>query len=100
MQHNLTGPEVLQDIQNSLKILLSESHKQQQDLYYEVKDVLGALKFGFALLQHATTEQGADLENVQFKIMSALREQEDKIDDLQESVDEDQLDEIQTTVEA
>ena len=91
MQHNLTGPEVLQDIQNSLKILLSESHKQQQDLYYEVKDVLGALKFGFALLQHATTEQGADLENVQFKlkkIMSALREQEDKIDDLLESVDD------------
>ena len=42
-----------------MKTLLSESNYQQQDLN-TIKDDLGALKFGFAILQHTIKELIAD----------------------------------------
>ena len=50
---------LIEDIHSKMKTLLSESNYQQQDLN-TIKDDLGALKFGFAILQHSIKELIAD----------------------------------------
>ena len=55
-----TAPlHLIEDIHSKMKTVLSESNYQQQDLN-TIKDDLGALKFGFAILQHTITELIAD----------------------------------------
>ena len=50
-----------------LKILLSESNKQQQDIS-DMKDDLGIRKFGYSYLQHTTTELSADSSRQGFQL--------------------------------
>ena len=76
-------------MQNSLKIILSESNKQQQDLN-EMKDDLGALKFGLAFLQQTTTEIHTESNRQKYvltKILRKLAEKAEKSEVLQTSVD-------------
>ena len=56
---NTVTLHLLEGVHTRMKTLLSESNYQQQDLN-TIKDDLGALKFGFAILQHTTTELSAD----------------------------------------
>ena len=56
---NTVTLHLLEGVHTRTKTLLSESNYQQQDLN-TIKDDLGALKFGFAILQHTTTELSAD----------------------------------------
>ena len=98
---------MLQDIYDSLQTLVSTSHNQQQDLN-AIKDDLGSLKFGFALLQDTTTELKADSTRQKYQLMklqSKLQAQSGKIDDLGECLAEhktdstERLDSLQTTVD-
>ena len=74
-----------------MELLLSESNKQQQDIN-DVRDDLDALKFGFSLLQHAVTT-GLDTLTLRLKkVVYILGVIEDKIDSLQEDVDDLDMD--------
>ena len=73
-----------------MKTFLSESHYQQEDLN-TIKDDLGALKFGFASLQHITFELFADSvrQNIRLQdIINTLSIQDDKINDLNTSIND------------
>ena len=75
---------MLQDVHSFLKTLLSESNKQQQDLY-AIRDDLGSLKFGFAFLQNANSKLTTDSkrQNLEIKrLKKVLETQDDKIDDI------------------
>ena len=74
-----------------LETLLSESFKQQQDLD-AVRDDLGSLKFGFALLQNANSELAADSNRNSKWIKKALEAQNAKIDDLAECLETHKID--------
>ena len=56
---NTVTLHLLEGVHTRMKTLLSESNYQQQDSN-TIKDDLGALKFGFAILQHTTTQLSAD----------------------------------------
>ena len=74
-----------------MELLLSESNKRQQDIN-DVRDDLDALKFGFSLLQHAVTT-GLDTLTLRLKkVVYILGVIEDKIDSLQEDVDDLDMD--------
>ena len=98
---------MLQDIHDSLQTLVSASHNQQQDLNV-IKDDLGSLKFGFALLQDTTTDLKADSTRQKYQLMKLqpkLQAQSVRIDDLGECLEEhktdntERLDSLQTTVD-
>ena len=88
---NIIVPQrILEDIYGAMKTLLSESHYHQQDLN-AIRDDLGALKFGFALLQDATTDLSADSSGQNYKlqqIKSTLQHQGEKIEYLGECLEE------------
>lgn len=82
-------PEILNDIHQFLRILMSESNKHQQDLE-SMREDLGSLKFGFALLQNSNAELSNDVswQGQQLKqIQKTLDSQGDDIDKLQSQVD-------------
>ena len=80
---------LIEDIHSRMKTLLSESNYQQQDLN-TIKDDLGALKFGFANVQHTTTELSADSVTQNYKLQhidDRLDAQDDQIDGLYRYID-------------
>ena len=84
-----TVPEIL-DIHKFARILMSESNKQQQDLD-TVKDDLGSLKFGFALLQNSN----AELSSVAYKQKRHLEEIQESLESRTDKLDMD-LDRLQS----
>ena len=81
-------------VQNSLKMLLSESNKQQQDLN-DIKDDISILKIGLSLLQHADSEHNPwvkkQLKLIQiflFKLGDDVSDIEEDIDDLESDVED------------
>ena len=52
-------PDLLKDVRRFMGILVSDSFKQQQDLD-AIRDDLGSLKFGFAILQNTNSELAAE----------------------------------------
>ena len=80
----------LEEIYGDLKTLISESHYHQQDLS-AIRDDLGALKFGFALLQHTTTDLRADSKRHSYKLQqieATLDHQHEKIEHLSECLED------------
>ena len=99
---------MLEDIQKSLKVLLLQSHNQQQDLN-DIKDDVGSLKFGFALLQDITTELNADSKRQKYKmhkLQDTIDAQDEKIEDLEGCLTDhktdttEKLDTLQSGVDA
>ena len=84
-----TVPEIL-DIHKFTGILMSESNKQQQDLD-TVKDDLGSLKFGFALLQNSN----AELSSVAYTQKDQLKEIQESFESRTDKLDMD-LDRLQS----
>ena len=84
-----TAPlHLIEDIHSKMKTLLSESNYQQQDLN-TIKDDLGALKFGFAILQNITFELFAysRAQNIRLQdIINTLSIQGEKIDALNTNI--------------
>ena len=81
---------MLEDIRASLEAIVSTLHNQQQDLN-AIKDDLGSLKFGFALLQDTTNELKADSTRLKYQLMqinSKLQSQGGNIDDIVECLEE------------
>ena len=74
----LEVPEVMEEIRNFMKILLSESNMQNQDMTM-IKDDLTLLKIGHAYLQHTSASQSYQLNEVR----SQLEEQGEKIADIE-----------------
>ena len=82
--------DILEEVQNSLKILLSESNKQQQDLN-NIKDDISILKLGLSLLQHADSQNKKQLKLIQiflFKLGDDVSDIEEDIDDLESNVED------------
>ena len=87
----LAVSEITKSIDGSLKILLSNSNKELQDTD-EIKDDLDTLKFGFAILQETVTTGLDTLMLGLKKVVYRLGVIEDKIDALQEDVDDLDMD--------
>ena len=71
----------MQEVQKFLRIVLSESNYQLQDLD-TIKDDLGTLKLGFAVLQNSNSELSADSHRHRYK----LKEISDTLDDQQDDI--------------
>ena len=84
----LYSATVSKEMEQNLKLLLSESNKQQQDLE-SVSEDLGSLKFGFALLQEDNAHQARLLQqlmDVNTKLLQQLKKQDSKLDDISEDL--------------
>ena len=79
--------DILEEVQNSLKILLSESNKKQQDLN-DVKDDLTVL---FSLLQHADSEHNPWVKKQLKLIQIFLFKLGDDVSDIEEDIDDIEL---------
>ena len=77
----LVTADVLHEIRNDMKTLLSEFNYQQQDLDV-VKDDLGLLKFGFALLQDSNHKLSTDSIRQLFQLKNIAESQGESLDTL------------------
>ena len=66
MPYIYQAPE-MQEVQKSLRIVLSESNYQLQDLD-TIKDDLGTLRLGFAVIQHSNSELSTDSHRHRYKL--------------------------------
>ena len=71
-------PEVMEEVHNFMKILLSESNKQNQDMTM-IKDDLTVLKIGHAYFQHTSARQTYQLNEVK----AQLNKQGEKITEIE-----------------